>query len=435
MLLAPFRWLIKNLSTFLMAFLLAGIVWVTAVLSQDPNEEAILNPITLERIGQGADMLLVSELPSQISVTLRAPKSVWTLLNNEPERVKAWLDLSGLVAGEYVVPVNLYIEASPIRIIQINPDDVRVHLENLVSKDFTIELSVNGSLPLGYRQDTPRIEPLQVTISGPETAVKRVVKVRAVLDITGAIETFTRIIVLDPLDENDNLITNVTVTPKSASVIQPVSLIGGFKNVVVRVVTKGQVANGYRLTNIAVSPPTVTLFSDNPQVVNNIPGFVDTIPVDLNNLTDDTEINVGLNLPAGVSLVREPSVLVQVSVAAIEGSLTLSLPVEIIGLSPGFMASISPALVDVIVAGPLYILDKLDPSQFRVLLDLTDLPPGIYQRSPEVDLHPELVRIQTILPETLEVIIELSPTPTPTPTGSLTPQVEEASTPTPSPTP
>jgi len=209
--------------------------------------------------------------------------------------------------------------------------------------------------------------------------------------------------------------------------------LGGFKNVVVRVVTKGQVANGYRLTNISVSPPTITLFSDNPELINEIPGYVDTLPVDLTNLNDDIEINVGLNLITGITLVREPSVLVQVSVSAIEGSLTLSVPINVVGLTPDLLATVSPSTVEVIVAGPLYILDKLTPSSFRVVLDLSGLPPGIYQRSPFVDLLPDQVRVQTTLPETVEVTITLAPTPVPSATTSSTPST--SSTPGPEITP
>jgi len=151
--------------------------------------------------------------------------------------------------------------------------------------------------------------------------------------------------------------------------------------------------------------------------------------VDLTELNDDIELSVDLNLPEGITLVREPDVLVQVSVAAIESSLTLSIPVEVIGLTLEYTATISPETVDVIVAGPLNILDGLTLSNFRVVLDLTGLPPGIYQRSPVVDLTPDKVRVQTTLPETVEVVIELAPTPSPVKLKSSTP----FPTPTPSP--
>ena len=421
MFLAPFRWLAKNFGTLLLAFLLALVVWITAVLTEDPNRESTLRPVTLERIGQSSDLLLVSEVPAQVRLTLRAPNSVLELLNNDAKRVQTWIDLSGLGPGEHTVPVKVLVDANPIRLIKTDPAEVRVVLETLISKDVTVQLSLSGELPLGYKKGLTQIEPVQVTVSGPESAVNRVEQVRAVLDVAGSIETFRRLVVLEALDQYDAIVTDVTLTPKSVNVTQPISLLGGFKNVVVRVVTKGQVSNGYRLTNITVSPPTVTLFSDNPQLMNDVPGYVDTLAVDLTNLSDDVEMNVGLSLPAGITLVREPSVLVQVSVAAIEGSLTLSLPVEVIGLAPGLTVKISPEIVDVIVAGPLNILDQLNPSSFRVVLDLSGLPPGVYQRSPVVDLFPAELRIQTTLPETLEVTIEEAPTPTPGATSSPTP--------------
>ena len=208
---------------------------------------------------------------------------------------------------------------------------------------------------------------------------------------------------------------------------------GRFKNVAVKVVTTGQVANGYRLTNISSSPPTFTVFSENPELINDLPGFIETQPVILDGLTDDASVSVDLNLPEDITTVREPNVIVQVSVAAIEGSLTLNLPVEIVNLSPDLQAEVSPLSIDVIIAGPLFVLEQLSPDDFRVVVDLSGLPPGVYQRTPIIQVAPEQVRIQTTLPETVEVSIRIaaatstvqttpqatvSPTLAPTPTSS-----------------
>jgi YbbR domain-containing protein len=258
------------------------------------------------------------------------------------------------------------------------------------------------------------------------------------LDISGATSTLEATIPVVLLDGAGIAVSGVTVSPREVAVQAPVSLLGGFKNVAVKVVSQGQVANGYRLTNISVSPPTVTIFSDNLEQITQIPGFVETQPVDINNLTDDLEVAVDLNLPQGVSLVREPNVLVQVSVAAIEDSLTISVPVQVIGLAPELMAISSPDTVDVIVSGPINLLDGLTPEQFRVVLDLSGLPPGVYQRSVDVDLAPSGVQVQTTLPESVEVTIDIAPTPTSTPFGgipSATPTPRPTLTPTPTLTP
>ena len=99
--------------------------------------------------------------------------------------------------------------------------------------------------------------------------------------------------------------------------------------------------------------------------------------------------------------------------------------------------SIAPAVIDVIITGPLNALENMPLTSYRVILDLNGLPPGIYQRSPVVDGLPERLRVQTTLPETVEVTIVLAPTPTPIPTPTLTPElsptpeVELTGTPTP----
>jgi YbbR domain-containing protein len=323
---------------------------------------------------------------------------------------------------------------------------VDVRLEPLVRREVPVQYVVSGELPLGYRSGTPRLDPETIILSGPQSAVDAVDQARVELNINGAVETIERTLPVDFLDSEGNPVTGLSASTKEVDVVQPVSLLGRFKNVAVKIVTTGQVANGYRLTNISVSPPTFTVFSENPDLINDIPGFIETMPVDLTNLADDAAISIDLNLPEGITTVREPSVMVQVSVAAIEGSLTLSLPIDIVGLEPGLQATVSPDTVDVIIAGPLFVLDRLTPENFRVVIDVTGLPPGVYQRAPVVELAPEQVRIQTTLPETVELTIEIAPTPTvtptnltttptftptPTPTGTATPTAQPTLTPTP----
>lgn len=424
MLISMLRWFGRNLGSMILALLLALVVWVSAVVTADPNEELQFGPVPVERVGQDPALLLVGEIPGQANLTLVAPRSIWEKLNDDPALVHAWIDLTGLPAGEHRLEVKSRVDISPVRFVAIDPPELRLVLEPLVRREVPIYLSVTGELPLGYKAGEAVLDPLTVTVSGPESLVALVSQVRALMDIGGAIETIHQMVSLDPLDMNGNSVPNLTLLPQLVDVTQPISLLGGFKNVVVRVITKGQVANGYRLTNISVSPPTVTVFSDNPLLIEQMPGFVDTLPVNLANLQDDVEVFVGLNLPSGVALVSEASVLVQVSVAAIEGSITLSLPVEVVGLAPDMQASLSPTTIDVILAGPLNVLESLTPSSFRVILDVTGLPPGVYQRTPTIDLLPELVRVQTTLPETVEVTIIQLPTPTPStaqPTATVTP--------------
>ena len=432
MLKSLFRWFTSNISNLILALFLAVVVWISAVVTADPNEERTFSPVPITIIGQSSNMLLVEDIPTHTQLTLNAPRSIWNQLENDPSLINAWIDLTGLGPGEYTIPVKIQVNISPFRYISAQPKEVTVVLDALVIREFPVMLTVTGDSPLGYKKDEPLVEPSQIIISGPEGLVSQVSEVLAVIDVSGSVETVKKDIIVEPLDEEGNPVLDLDLSPKMVSVTQNISRLGGFKNVAVKVVSEGQVASGYRLTNITVSPPNLTLFSDDPRIIDKIPGFVETLPVDLTNLTDDVELSTGLNLPTGVTSVQDPNVLVQVSVAAIEGSLTLAVPLEVVGLSQELMAVISPEVVDVIVAGPLIILDTLSVEDFRVILDLEGLPPGVYQRAPTVEVFLDQVRVQTTLPETVEVIIEIAPTPTPTLTESVTP--EGSGTPTISPT-
>jgi len=255
--------------------------------------------------------------------------------------------------------------------------------------------------------------------------------VRLALDIAGASETVSKQLTPVALDAAGKAISGLTITPDQAAVSQPIELLGGYRYVIIKAVSEGQVPSGYKLTNLFVTPVGVVVFSSDPDLVGDLPGYIETMPIDLTGSTDDFEALVDLNLPAGISVVGDPKVLAQVSIAAIESSLAVSLPVEVIGLTPGLLASVSPSTVDVILSGPVPILDALEPGDIRLMVDLTDYTAGTYQLIPVVDFLPDQVQKVSILPSTVEVIITLAPTPTPTLTPSFTPTPLRTGTPTP----
>ncbi len=414
MLLRIFRWFVSNLGLLLLAFLLALVVWVAAVLAADPNEERTFIR-QLEVVGQDPRLILTSDIPAQVRITLEAPRSILDEITNTPTLLSAWIDLTGLGAGTYEVDTKVRWERDPVRLVRVEPTTVSVSMEAEIEKTLPVSVVIEGDTALGYKKGTEFVDPEEVVISGRESLVNQVSQVRAVLDIAGSGETIKASVPVVTLDEDGNLVTDVTISPRVVTITQPISLEGGYKNLVVKVVTAGQIADGYRLTNLSVTPLTVTVFSDNPQRINQLPGYVETEPVDLTNVSEDTEIRVDLALPEGITLVGEQSVLVQISVAAIEGSLTISLPIEAMGLTPTLSATFSPPFVDVLVFGPLPVLDTLTLDSFRVIVDLTGLEPGIYQVPVVIDLIPDQVRIESVLPETVEATIALVPTATATP--------------------
>jgi YbbR domain-containing protein len=127
------RWLVTNIGTLLLAFLLAMVVWVSAVISADPNEVHVLpRLVPIEYIGQNPDLQIMGNPQTQVRLTLNAPKSVWVELNTNEEAVRAWVDLSGLGSGEHIIPIQVQINLDLVRLVQQDPQTLTLDLESLI---------------------------------------------------------------------------------------------------------------------------------------------------------------------------------------------------------------------------------------------------------------------------------------------------------------
>ncbi|HBF41031.1 MAG TPA: hypothetical protein DDW19_04455 [Anaerolineaceae bacterium] len=401
------RRITRNLPTLLLSFLLAVMVWALAVNSIDPSVEKVYpNPVTIEVIGQAPNLMITSDLPQTISVTLRAPNSTWNSLLNEKAPVRAIVDLSGLSVGPHVVPIQIQIGIRPVEITAQNPRSVNISLEQLKTRSMDIHVEVRGELAIGFQADLPTVSMTSATISGPASLVDRVSTVKVVNDISGVKESIVRSLPLVAVDENGVVVNGLSINPEKVTVTQNIAQRGGYRNLVVKVVTVGQIASGYRLTNIFVFPPTVTVFSSNPALVESLPEYIETLPFDLTGLKDDVETQVELKLPAGVELVGDQQVRLQVGVAAIESSLALTnVIVEPAGLAANLLAQITPNATDVIIGGPLGTLESIKVSDLRVLIDLTGKLPGKYTITSGFTLNVPELRIDNLLPTSFEVVI------------------------------
>jgi YbbR domain-containing protein len=413
------RWIASNIRTFLLALVLAIAVWISAVTSADPDEVNTLPSVPVEIIGRDPSLINTSPLPSTIAVTLRAPRSKWEELKAHSDAVKATLDLSGLGSGEYTLTIKTYISGSvrPVQIVLINPTTISVHLEPITTQTLTIDLSVRGEPAVGYQASQPILDPDKITISGPQSIVKQATQARIRVSLAGTRESIDQSVNVEVVDAQNNPVKGLTISPELVHVGLPITQQGGFRDVAVKVVVQGQQAPGYRLENISVFPPVITIFSANPEAVNSLPGVVETTPLNIQDSRENITAQLSLNIPKGVAIVGSSNtVQVSVGISAIQTSITLTnQEVKVVGLPEGLASQVSPQTIDVIISGPLPVLDALTAQDVRVTVDVTGLEPGTHQLTPKVELLVSNVLVESILPGTVEVILSIPDTPTPTP--------------------
>jgi YbbR domain-containing protein len=406
-----------NFRTFLLALILGISVWVSAVTGADPDEVRIYpETIMLEIIGNDPSLIITSDIPEEVEVTLRAPQSVWEQLTAQDNSVQATLDLSGLGVGEHFVEIQIRVLERPYQIVLKNPGTVSVILEPRATRSLLIDPSISGLPAIGYQAGDVQVEPAEVTITGPESLVNRADRARVLINLDGIRESLEESRPIQIVDDTNTVIHDLSVTPENTRVTVPVIQQGGFRDVAVKVVVTGQVTAGYRLENISVFPPVVTVFASDPELVNSLPGILETQSLDLQDAKEDITTRLSLNLPDNVTLVGAQTVEVSVGISPIQTSLTLTnQPINVIGLTKGLSIQFSPQTVDVIISGPLPTLDALTPQDVRVTIVVSGLGLGTHQLEPKVDVLVNNVLVESILPGTIEVVISPPVTPTITP--------------------
>jgi YbbR domain-containing protein len=398
------RWVGGNLGSLALAIVLAVTVWGVAVTSEDPDEVRTLQAqFPVEATHLDPNLVARGTAGQSAQITLRAPQSLWPQITSD--RIHVVADLTDLGAGQHRVPLTLETDLRPVRLEEISPRAIDVMLEPPARKAMAIQVRLNGTPAAGFAANAPHWTPLQATISGSQSEVARATAVVAELNVDGLRADVDREVVLVAKDAAGETIDTLTLEPAMAEVTLAVEQQGGYRDVVVKAVIRGQVRSGYRLTGISVFPPLVTLFSTDPAAVASLPGYVETEPLDISGAQADVSGSLNLTLPANVRAVGEPVIFVQVGVAAIEDSVTVTRDVRQQGLAPGLSARLSPASVDVIVSGPVPLLKALRASDVEVYVDLAGLTPGTYQLRVSYRVLLEGVQVEALLPAQIAVTI------------------------------
>ncbi len=399
---------LKLLPIFLTALILAVIVWVSSVSSSDPNEVvSYTNPVALTILGQNPDLLITEQSASDLTITLKAPRSVHDQISRNFNLISARINLSGLTAGAYNLAPEVDMDGfKPVQVLQINPAEVSITLEQIATKTLDITLLQTGNLPISYEAGEPVLSSNTVELLGPQSRVTEVNDVVTSIDLSDTTTTITRIVELRPIDRRGNIVEGVSLNPTSITVEVPIRQLVGYRNVFIKIVTTGTIAQGYHLTGLLVTPPNVTIYASDPALADEMPSFLDTNPINLSGAYEDFKTNVELQLQDGIVVVGNQQVTVEVGIDAIQSSIQfLDVPVEIINLGRGLTVNISPDKVDLYISGPMNLLEELTADNIRVTLDLSNRSPGTYQLSPDILLNDDELRLDSILPGTIEVVL------------------------------
>jgi YbbR domain-containing protein len=397
---------ISNLGSMVMALILAVMVWMAATIQANPFAEGYLaEPVPVEVVNRGEGLVIVGGLDQEVRVRVRTPESVWEDLS--PGSFRAYIDLEGLDVGLHEVPVRVEPASNLVRILEVSPAALTVRLDTRGEKTVPVRVTIYGNPPLGFVVGTTQVEPRLVKVTGPQTQVDQVAQVNATVYLSGEKDTFERSATLTPTDEVGNVLDGLELEQKSATVTVPIAQQVGYRELSIKAMIEGNPAPGYWISSIRANPSTVTVFGD-PAAVDEIPGYLETYPVDVEGARESISEQVAVVFPEGVSALEDVgTVQALIEISPVLGGQTLQLTPVVKGLGRGLEASFSPETVEVILSGPLSDLEALESGDVEVVLDLSGFEPGTHFVSPEIQ-RPSSLDVQAVLPDQVEVVIKES---------------------------
>lgn len=394
----------RNTPGLLILSALLGIsLWVFVTEEENPTRvEELGNLVLVQAVNVDPGLAVANQLQS-VQLTLAAPEERWEEIEANLASFSAFVDLRGVTEREQEVRVQVDIEGvRGVRVVEVVPERVTVNLEDLTSVEVPVRVRPVGPLPLGYEQGDTSVDIPAVTVTGPESLVSRVSDAVADVNITGLTLGIEPTVALIPRGVGGGEIRGVTLEPATARVGVEIRQSTLVRTLSLQVDPQGAPAPGYHVTNVVVSPSTITV-EGTLEALQQLT-TINLGAVDVTDAQIDVTRALPVELPQGITADESRSITVVVQIAPIEGDFTVALVPEVIGLSGGVSATLDPETIEVTLTGPLPLLSQLTANDLAVTLDVTGLDVGIHDVTAEITV-PDGASLQALQPETVSVTL------------------------------
>jgi hypothetical protein len=179
---------VENLNLKLLSFAFALVLYALVHGSQDAQRSLLLSVVALTP-SSASNRVLMTPIPAQIRVTVRAPRSTLDDIHAD-DMSSVQLDLRDgnktrvtLEPGMIALPPGLKVE-------QIDPPAIDLAWEDVIVRDVPVEVGVVGTPARGFVvKGAPVAEPRVVRARGPRSEVVVLQRARAdAFDVTGLTE-------------------------------------------------------------------------------------------------------------------------------------------------------------------------------------------------------------------------------------------------------
>jgi YbbR domain-containing protein len=389
--------LMYNLSWLAASFVLAFLVWILATVQADPIAQQTLSnvPVTIV-MRDGYTVIDMPRTPT-VRVIVQGQQSAIRLLTMDDISVRA--NLTDAEPGQITVPLTVTIGRRGIYAADTQPSQITVTVDEITTAQKPLEVNVTAAPPVDFAYDPPQADMLQAAVTGASSKVNQVVAVRAQLDLSNRRNPLDIVTPLVPIDVQGNRVNDVTVEPRTTTVSVNIYAREDVRQLTIRpAIELDTLEAGYMLTSIGYEPQTLYV-SGSADHLSQLPATVETAPINLSGRTEDFSVDVEVELPDDVVILSgSNTVTVTLGISAQTTARQIdTVPIEVIGLSEGFTAALTPDIISVVISGPVSVVNQISPLDVRAIVDLNGLPVGTQEVVPRVIIQQGRASLDTTL--------------------------------------
>lgn len=396
----------NDLTLKIFAFMIAILLWSFVMIEVNPEETrearnikvTFTNEHTLDR-----QSLIVME-PEEVTVNVKVTGKRSDMVDFSPELIKASLDLSGYTEGQRKVPINVKLDQlNDIKIASYEPKEVLFTFDKLITREKAVTLKTSGELEPGYIVGKLETKSQTVLLKGPRSWINEVSEVVATVKLDGRKEDDKVFAPIKLLDDQGDDVRGIGMEPSSIDIKVPILRT---TKVPIELQIENQLPENYEITEVSINPSNIEI-KGKKDILKLV--TIQTKPVDINSLIEDTEMEVELNLPKGVELVN-PNEKVIVSLKIEESMIkTFSYKLDEINiqnLNEELSIDEEDYLKDIEIKlkGSREAMEELTKEDLHLSIDLERATEGLNFIYIKYDLPMETT-IKEILPQPIELIL------------------------------
>ena len=407
----------RNVVTKVICVVFALLLWAYVLTDQKPMRSISVSNVPVSLDGE-ADLIAKglcirgdrSALIKTVTATVRCQITNASYLN--ARTVSAGVNLRSISeARTYTLPVTLSVSSALGVAQSVNPSNVELEIDTLMTKSVPVTVRYVGQVQAGYWADMSNVTvPARVEISGPRKDITRVVSGSVEVALSDQTDTIYRTYDVKLRDSagdevNNDIIVGQLPTatvrvPIYAAKTVPVDVEGSL-------IGTDNLAANHVLYSAVATPSEVRIIGTRSAVDE-----VESIrlePVNVSGFSEPYSASSEPVLPDGIRIPDLDDVLLTIDVReSVFSQEFAQVPVAVEGLPKGYAAELDSPTADLVIEGRYSLASIVKRGDVRLLVDVTGLEVGTHELPVTYFIRDEETTIELtaiLSPETVRVTI------------------------------